>query len=280
MPRLKRRAAFTLIEVLVVVAIIALLVAILLPSLANARELSRRTVCATQLKQFSNSTTMYTGESRDFLPGPIHPALELETFQKSAARDYEQWHLLYLTRRYFTDRSVGGKSTDEVSKCPTAFQISARNLKNAFVRSDYRRPFSYALNNWDAPNVSLRYGTNPERYFGWPDDFWVDTPAPFQMRSGALPDKCKPKKINVVRQPGREWALADAFRYTNEIAARNAADPKRKPGQWVIGTYQSEFVRTYNLIPDQPYHSRGINVGMFDGHVEYQRPWRGTVNPK
>src|SRR5512143_2102541 len=57
-----RRAAFTLIEVLVVVAIIALLLAILLPSLAKAREASRAAVCLSNLKQMGMGVLMYTEE--------------------------------------------------------------------------------------------------------------------------------------------------------------------------------------------------------------------------
>lgn len=53
------RAAFTLIEVLVVVAIIALLIAILLPSLARARELARRTVCSSHMHNLSLAVLQY-----------------------------------------------------------------------------------------------------------------------------------------------------------------------------------------------------------------------------
>ncbi|HOW69599.1 MAG TPA: type II secretion system protein [Phycisphaerae bacterium] len=58
--RIKRlRPGFTLIEVLVVVAIIALLVAILLPSLTRARESARRAICAGRLHNMGLAVLEY-----------------------------------------------------------------------------------------------------------------------------------------------------------------------------------------------------------------------------
>jgi prepilin-type N-terminal cleavage/methylation domain-containing protein len=59
---------FTLIEVLVVVAIIALLIAILIPSLARARELARRSVCLSNMKQMGVGAASYSAESRGLFP--------------------------------------------------------------------------------------------------------------------------------------------------------------------------------------------------------------------
>lgn len=62
------RPGFTLIEVLVVVAIIALLVAILLPSLANARDQARRSVCLNNEHQMGIGMGMYAADHKQSLP--------------------------------------------------------------------------------------------------------------------------------------------------------------------------------------------------------------------
>ncbi len=60
------KRGFTLIEVLVVVAIIALLMAILVPSLAGVRAEGRRTVCLSNLHQLGLATRMYLDDNKDY----------------------------------------------------------------------------------------------------------------------------------------------------------------------------------------------------------------------
>jgi len=66
-----RRRGFTLIELLVVIAIIALLVAILLPTLATARQRSAQVACLGNLNQILRATGMYMQANRGWFPtGP------------------------------------------------------------------------------------------------------------------------------------------------------------------------------------------------------------------
>jgi len=66
--RIPRRYGFTLVELLVVIGIIALLIAILLPSLNKARESARRTSCLSNLRQVHQAYMLYALASKDDLP--------------------------------------------------------------------------------------------------------------------------------------------------------------------------------------------------------------------
>ncbi len=58
------RDAFTLIEILVVVAIIALLIAVLLPSLSKAREQARNAVCRSSMRQVMTGHLFYVQDHK------------------------------------------------------------------------------------------------------------------------------------------------------------------------------------------------------------------------
>jgi prepilin-type N-terminal cleavage/methylation domain-containing protein/prepilin-type processing-associated H-X9-DG protein len=64
----RHNKAFTLVELLVVIGIIAVLMAILLPSLSKAREQSHRIKCLANLRSLGQAMYLYAGDYQDRLP--------------------------------------------------------------------------------------------------------------------------------------------------------------------------------------------------------------------
>lgn len=93
--------AFTLIEVLVVVAVIALLIGILLPSLSAARQSARKAQCGANFTNIGKAWHMYANDHRDAFP---------------ASWAGGTWNLVYdFNKFYFDRRKLGG----DIFMCPT-----------------------------------------------------------------------------------------------------------------------------------------------------------------
>jgi prepilin-type N-terminal cleavage/methylation domain-containing protein len=90
---MRSRRAFTLVELLVVIGIIALLVGILMPALSRAKESANRIACLANLRTLGQGFVMYTNDNRGRYPRPGAGGGQYEDWvywENTAARPFEQ----------------------------------------------------------------------------------------------------------------------------------------------------------------------------------------------
>lgn len=96
-PRRTRRTAFTLVELLVVVAILALLISLLMPTLARAKEIARKTICMTNMRSMGTGLRFYI-EENDQIVAPWYVVRN----QKSVNGEPDwTWHWCDFLVQYF-----------------------------------------------------------------------------------------------------------------------------------------------------------------------------------
>lgn len=128
----RNRGAFTLVELLVVIGIIAVLIGILVPTLSRARESANRTKCLSNLRQLAVAMNMYCDANKGRFPGPAF---------NSALATYE-WDWIYWspsTRRVEDSplgTYLGGRMSAEMVRCPSDTAAAERTIY----------PYSYAFN--------------------------------------------------------------------------------------------------------------------------------------
>jgi len=84
---IQRMRGFSLIELLVVTAIIAMLASMLLPALAKAREVARKAKCISNLRQIGMALHMYAEDNGEYFPH-VHQG---PTYTDTAMTSSQEW---------------------------------------------------------------------------------------------------------------------------------------------------------------------------------------------
>ncbi len=152
--------AFSLIELMVTIALIATVLALSLPALAHARRLAQRTACETNIRFCTQAMANYAGGNDDSLPMFAERRL-LDAFSNggfSLSYFYQSIHWPMVVRDYLTDRPL-----DEVQLCP-----GSPVIKSAFggggsyttFLSDYPPSYTQPSDYW----LSYTMFTSPEMW--------------------------------------------------------------------------------------------------------------------
>ena len=114
------RRGFTLIEVLVVIAIIAILAGMLLPALGRAREAAKRSACLSNLRQIGMGWTLYMGDWGRFPSDENNPVLG-STFGGATGNDAALGGAFPASQRILNSYVQPGASGSsfEVFRCPS-----------------------------------------------------------------------------------------------------------------------------------------------------------------
>src|SRR2546423_6899806 len=228
---MRRRTAFTLVELLVVIGIIALLVSILLPTLSKAREPAKTVQCLSNLRQLGNAQQIYIGSAQGW---------GVPDLQGMATTEWprEQWNENPNFRRGIGVKAGDGTST----RWPINFQCP---------------------NSFRANEQATAAGGDPSYSYGYN---WT-TMTDFQINAVTY---FRGIKANKVRRPADKLMWADAMDWQVKRERSNHYNYLPKPvagyDEWRSGATGALYVAyRHSKKFDR------INVVYWDGHAETNR---------
>lgn len=247
----RRRGGLSVTELLVIIAIIAILLALLLPALSRVRENARAARCLLNLRTVGMALRYYGDANRDFAV-PRYVAGRNDALNWSGPPNYPAWASGYWTSMAYLGQYANNNELH-----------NAVNPNSAFVcPSDYHHTPKNGYTN-------TSYGIAPG--FARIDPPTASNPDPWR----------KMWRITSVTHPAREMVAVDAF---IEWFHPGTSKPETlkfngHPDPLTDGNYTAEGdpKSYYNW---SKRHSNGANVLFIDGHAEWIKDLKQAYDKK
>ncbi len=242
------RGGFTLIELLIVISIIAMLMAILLPSLNKSRVAARKSVCLSGARSVNLAVTLYTTDNRNYYPSSLPYKDPNPTISYHDALDKGA----YIGRNAFTAKggcpygprnystAVGSAAAAGVLPVTSYAAKTSYQLNGAVLQT------GYASGNWTLnPGMVSASGSTAWGYWG-------------------------PMKTTMARVERHPTLLAVTFCSPSPGGYGMDANAYVSPLLHMLGT--STNATTYQPNPEDYRHDgEGVPMSMADGHGYFMR---------
>lgn len=166
-----KRRGFTLVEMLVVISIIVVLVAILFPVIASAREKSRQTQCRTNLMHMVSALQEYKRQYHRYPPRPAYNADE-EIYTGGFSALYPDFVDNYNDFICPDDKAIAGREQDARDRRYCSYN-GRINLAEDMSASN---PWEFAVDS-DTGNQMITYNYHGYDELGWDRDTPLAPPA-------------------------------------------------------------------------------------------------------
>jgi prepilin-type N-terminal cleavage/methylation domain-containing protein len=254
---MRQRRAFTLVELLVVIGIIAVLIAVLLPALGKARSQALLTVCMSNEKQLVAALMMYCNDNRGCFPGGpggyydngvLKYTVRLAAWDTEARNPYscnqdENNGPIWLAKYVGKSKKIPG--------CPAEPDVKDTGLANTSNRTNYWYPLSLVYR----PD-QIR---DPVAFISFVDAA-TDPPSTTQT----------PQKISAVRHQSQKVVIIESKTYHDKVVAQvdlNPTGPLNDNKRIVVAGFADSHVER-RLVSDM--YRRDVNyTGTNDTFGEY-----------
>jgi prepilin-type N-terminal cleavage/methylation domain-containing protein/prepilin-type processing-associated H-X9-DG protein len=264
---------FTLVELLVVIGIIAILIAVLLPTLQKARKAANAAVCLSNLRQMGSAWTMYTTENKGRLPHYIWSTGHIvgnEDMSTAQIRDIlwkGYWYGILSNYKVQTSTMICPDARD-----PMPFNINASKgfgtVAHAWTGQHQTSTVGIRLNS---SGINL---TNDSTKLGYRIGSYS-----FNRNVTAAPPRSKPDPLGSAwsnfgtsatsLKPNTEVPVffdsvwVDGRDFPNGTPAQPAIAPPDLTGAWAAGAGATKDHWRFLIAR----HGRAINVAFADGHA-------------